>query len=150
MGHSDANLLYHIVFSTKNRHPWLEATLTPRLFEYMGGVVRAEGGILLAINGMPDHNHILAKLRQDQAVSEVVRAIKANSSGWVHRTFPDLESFHWQTGYGVFSVSHSQVKTVRQYIANQETHHATMTFQDEFRKFLRKHGIEFDEQDVWD
>jgi REP element-mobilizing transposase RayT len=150
MAHSYANLLYHIVFSTKNRQPWLEAALTAQLYEYIGGVIRTEGGIRLAITSMPDHIHLLAKLCQDQTVSEVVRAIKANSSGWLHRTCPALASFHWQTGYGAFSVSHSQVPTVRQDIANQQTHHATMTFQDEFRKFLRRHGIEIDEKDAWD
>jgi REP element-mobilizing transposase RayT len=150
MGHSYTNLLYHLVFSTKMRYPWLETWLTPQLFEYMGGVIRSEGGILLAINSMLDHIHILAKLRQDRAISEVVRALKANSSGWVHRTFPAYESFAWQTGYGAFTVSHSQVKRVREYIRDQETHHANLTFQEEFRSCLRKHGIEFDETEVWD
>jgi REP element-mobilizing transposase RayT len=149
MSHSFTNLLYHIVFSTKERQPWLDADLGPRVYPYLGGLVRAEGGIALLVNGMPDHVHILAKLRQDRAVSDVVRAVKANSSGWIHQTFPAAEAFAWQTGYGAFSVSYSQVERVQSYIANQEEHHRNRPFQQEFRALLQAHGIEFQEEDLW-
>jgi REP element-mobilizing transposase RayT len=150
VGHSFTNLLYHIVFSTKGRHPWLSAEVRPRLFAYLGGLIREEGGIALGINGMPEHVHLLAKLRQDRAVSDVVRAVKANSSGWVHRTFEDLVAFAWQTGYGAFSVSQSQVQRVQEYIANQEEHHRNRRYEDEFRSLLRAHGVEFTEEELWD
>jgi REP element-mobilizing transposase RayT len=150
MSHSYTNLLYHIVFTTKERHPWLDAAVGPRVFAYLGGLVRKEDGIALLVNGMPDHVHLLAKLRQDKAVSDVVRAIKANSSGWVHRTYPGCAGFAWQTGYGAFSVSQSQVGKVRTYIANQEEHHRQRTVQQEFRALLRAHGIPYKEEDLWD
>jgi REP element-mobilizing transposase RayT len=108
VSHSYTNLLYHIVFSTKQREPWLDATIRPRVWEYLGGAIRGEGGVPLIVNGVADHVHILAKLRQDIAVSDVLRAIKANSSGWIHETFPHLAGFAWQVGYGAFSVSHSR------------------------------------------
>jgi putative transposase len=150
MPHSYTNLLYHLVFSTKERRPWLDADLRPRLFEYLGGAIRSQGGFAILINGVADHIHILARFRQDKALSEVLRDIKANSSGWIHRTFPTLASFAWQQGYGAFTVSPSQEDRVRQYIANQEVHHRTVSFQEEFVALLRAHGIEFDERYLWE
>jgi REP element-mobilizing transposase RayT len=150
MSHSFTNLLYHIVFSTKERNCWLSAEVRPRLFAYLGGLIREQGGIALAINGMPEHVHLLAKLRQDEAVSNVVRAVKANSSGWIHRTFAGLSQFAWQTGYGAFTVSQSQVERVRVYIARQEEHHRNRPYQDEFRSLLRAHDIDFTEEELWD
>jgi putative transposase len=150
MPHSYTNLVYHIVFSTKERRPSLDAALRPRLWEYLGGAVREEGGIALVINGVADHVHILAKLRQDKAVSDVMRAIKANSSGWIHDTFPQIEGFAWQCGYGAFSVSASQVPKVRRYIERQEEHHRLRSYQDEFVAFLKAHGVEYDERYLWD
>src|SRR5262249_2377745 len=133
-----------------DRQPWLDENLRPRLFAYLGGMIRDENGIALIINGMPDHVHILAKLKQDRAISDVLRTIKACSSGWIHREFPELQQFAWQTGYGAFTVSQSQVPTVTSYIRNQEEHHRNETFQGEFRRFLIKHGVEFTEEELWD
>jgi REP element-mobilizing transposase RayT len=147
---SYTNLLYHLVFSTKRREPLLHADLRPRLIEYLGGGIRDEKGIALGIGGTADHVHMLAKLRQDNAVSDVVRGIKANSSGWIHRTFPELQHFAWQEGYGAFTVSQSQVEGVKEYIRNQEKHHQKLTFQEELVKLLRALGIEFDETYLWD
>ena len=113
MPHSYTQLLYHLVFSTKRREPFLGPSVLPRLCEYLGGAVRGEGGTALIVNGMPDHIHILARLRQDVALSDVLRAIKAHSSGWVHDTFPELSGFAWQSGYGAFTVSISQADRVR-------------------------------------
>jgi REP element-mobilizing transposase RayT len=110
MGHSYTNLLYHIVFSTKERQAWLDPEISARLYDYLGGAIRSEGGTNLSINGCADHVHVLAKLRQNKAVSDVLRAIKANSSGWIHRTFRDSRDFAWQSGYGAFTVSQSQVE----------------------------------------
>src|SRR5438105_9084387 len=113
MSHSYTQLIYHIVFSTKERRPWIDAAIGPRLHEYLGGGIRGEGGTAIIVNGVADHVHILAKLRQDKAISEVLRTIKANSSGWVHETFPNCRAFAWQSGYGAFTVSQSQVEKVR-------------------------------------
>ena len=100
----------------------------------------------MAINGMSDHVHVLAKLRPDKSVSDVLRDLKANSSGWMHDVFPELKDFSWQNGYGAFTVSASQIENVRQYIANQEERHKKVgTFRDEFIKLLRANEIDFDE-----
>jgi putative transposase len=149
MAHSLTQLFYHIVFSTKARHPWLIPEIRPRVHDYLGGAIRNEGGHSLGINGVEDHIHILAKLRQDHKLCDVIRNIKSNSSGWIHDTFPDLHDFAWQEGYAAFTVSQSQVETVRRYIAGQERHHRKQTYQDEFIALLKKHEIEFDERYLW-
>src|SRR5206468_756885 len=116
---------------------------------YLSSAIRGEGGFCLLANGIADHVHLLARLRQDKAVSEVLRSIKANSSGWIHREFPKLRGFHWQDGYGTFTVSKSQTKAVLHYIANQEAHHRKLTFQEEFLTLLKAHEIEYDEGYLW-
>jgi putative transposase len=147
MPQSFTNLIYHIVFATKNRQPLIIDEVKSRLYEYIGGTIRKQGGISLAINGMSDHVHVLAKLRPDKSVSDVLRDLKANSSGWMHDVFPELKDFSWQNGYGAFTVSASQVENVREYIANQEEHHKKVgSFRDEFIKMLRANRIEFDEK----
>src|SRR6266571_1545892 len=150
MGHSYTNLLYHIVFSTKDREGWLDEEISPRLYEYLGGAMNSEGGVGIRINGCPDHIHLLAKLRQDKAVSDVLRAIKANSSGWIHRTFRGFRGFEWQSGYGAFTVSQSQAEKVQRYIANQQRHHQRVSFKEELVALLEAHGIEYDERYLWD
>ena len=149
MPRSYCNLLYHIVFSTKERRPWLDATLETRVHEYLGGAIRGEGGISLLVGGVEDHVHLFAKLRQDKAVSDVIRDIKANTSGWIHRTFPGYGAFDWQDGYGAFTVSPSQSTALKDYIRGQKKHHRKVTFQDEFIEFLKRHEIEFDERYLW-
>lgn len=146
---SYVNLLYHIVFSTKDREPLITEARQPRLYEYVGGIVRKQGGIALAVNGMEDHVHLFAKLRQDKALSDVIRDLKAYSSGWMHKVFPELKDFTWQHGYGAFTVSASQAEGVRKYIEQQQLKHRTRTFKDEFTGFLRANGIEFDERYLW-
>jgi putative transposase len=146
---SFTNLLYHIVFSTKDREPLITEDRQSRLYEYIGGIIRKHGGIALEINGMPDHLHLLAKLRPDEALSSVMRDLKANSSGWMHKLFPDMRDFGWQNGYGAFTVSASELERVSRYIRLQQDHHLEMSFQDEYISLLRKHGIEFDERYLW-
>jgi REP element-mobilizing transposase RayT len=150
VSHSFTNLLYHLVFSTKERRPWLDEQVRVPVCEYLGGLVRDEGGISLIVNGVADHVHLLVKLRQDKALSEVLRAIKAGSSGWIHRKFPGHEHFAWQTGYGAFTVSQSQVKRAREYIARQEEHHRNKPFRQELLEFLKAHEIDYNEEDLWD
>lgn len=146
MAQSYTNLLYHIVFSTKDRKPLITNDVRTRLYEYIGGTIRGLGCVMIAIGGIEDHVHVLAKLRPDKSVSDVLRDLKANSSGWMHDVFPELRDFSWQRGYGAFTVSASQVERVRQYIANQEEHHRKQDFRDEFIGLLIKNGIEFDER----
>lgn len=145
MAHSYTQLLYHMVFSTHERRPFLHADLRSRIFEYLAGAIRSEGGHALLVGGVEDHVHLLVRLRQDRALSDVVRDLKANSSKWIHQTFVTLADFAWQSGYGAFSVSRSQAPRVRRYIAQQEQHHRRLSFQEEFVQLLNRHGIEFDE-----
>jgi putative transposase len=149
MAKSYTNLLYHLVFSTRDRRPLITPDRRPRLYEYIGGAIRDEGGISLAIGGIEDHIHLLAKLRPDKALSDLLRSLKANSSGWMHEVFPDARDFYWQNGYGAFSVSSSQVSAVSNYIGNQERHHKKQSFRDEFIELLRAHKVEFDEKYLW-
>jgi REP element-mobilizing transposase RayT len=146
MSSSSCNLLYHIVFSTKGREPWIAATIRPRIHQYLGGAIRKENGIALIVNGTADHVHILAKLRQDKALSKLIGELKANSSGWISRTFEGTAGFAWQEGYGVFTVSESQVPKVRHYIEKQEEHHRSVSFLEELKVILRAHGLPFDER----
>src|ERR1700712_1838850 len=99
MPQSYTNLIYHLVFATKNRQPLITDEIKPRLYDYSGGIIRQQGGVSIAINGMADHLRILAKLRPDRAVSEVLRELKAHSSGWMHEIFPEVKDFSWQKGY---------------------------------------------------
>ena len=149
MAHSHTNLLYHIVFATKDRRPLIEPALAERSHAYIGGGIRAEGGSAIAANGTPNHVHILARLRQDKTLSDVLRSIKAHSSKWIHETFATHEGFAWQSGYGAFTVSQSQMERVRSYIEDQETHHRRTTFEEEFVSLLRTNHIAFDPEYLW-
>ena len=146
MSDSYTNLLYHIVFSTRDRRPLITPDYEVRLYDYIGGTIRDLGGISLALNGAEDHLHLLAKLRPDRALSDVLRKLKANASGWMHRVFPRLDNFTWQRGYGAFTVSQSSAREVSKYIARQKEHHQKTSFRDEFITFLIANQIEFDEQ----
>jgi REP element-mobilizing transposase RayT len=150
MPQSLAALYCHIVFSTKNREAFIDETLERPLYAYVGGILRENKGVLVAAGGMPDHVHLLVSMSRESAVSDLVRAIKANSSRWIHEGYPNLASFAWQVGYGAFSVSVSQLDVVKKYLAEQKTHHAKQSFQDEFRALLEKHGLSYDERYVWD
>jgi putative transposase len=141
-----ANLLYHLVFTTKGRIPTIRDDIQESLYEYIGGIVRGEGGILLAIGGMPDHVHLLAKFKTDTAVSVMVQKIKAKSSKWMNDRPVRSEHFEWQAGYGIFSVSEFLVEKVRGYIGTQEEHHKRVSFKDELIVLLQRHRIPYDER----
>ena len=114
------NLLYHLVFSTKHRLPLIVNDFKQDLYEYIGGIIRGEGGALLEIGGMPDHVHLLAKLKPSISVSDMLKIVKSKSSKWLNEEKSRLRKFGWQDGYAAFSVSESSVKAVRQYIRNQQ------------------------------
>ena len=144
------NLLAHIIFSTKHRTPLINSKLREDLHRYLGGIIRSEGGTSLEIGGMPDHVHLLVKLKPNRAVSDMLRLIKANSSKWVNAEKNQPRRFGWQDGYAAFSVSESQVPNVRRYIRNQEEHHKKVDFKTELLELFRKHRVEFDERYLWD
>ena len=145
-----SQILFHIVFSTKHRQAWVTPDIADRLYPYIGGLVRAERGVLHEIGGVEDHVHMYLRWRPDESVSNLMRTVKARSSKWVHATFPALSSFAWQEGYSVFSVSKSQEKAVKRYIAGQPEHHQKENFQSELLRLLRAHDVEFDERFVFD
>jgi putative transposase len=145
-----SQLLLHIVFSTKHRQPFIATDIAERLYPYMGGIIRAEKGVLYDIGGIEDHVHLYLRWRPDGGVSDLMRTVKARSSKWVHDTFPKLGAFAWQEGYSVFSVSKSQEETVKKYIAGQAEHHKKEDFKSELLRLLRAHGIEFDERYVFE
>jgi REP element-mobilizing transposase RayT len=149
MPQSFASLHCHIVFSTKRREPRIEAGLQPRLFEYIGGILRHHSCQLIAAGGIPDHVHLLASLGRTVSVADVVRDIKAISSGWLHDEL-SMQEFQWQNGYGAFAVSYSNIENVRTYLANQDQHHRRVSFQEEFLELLRRHHLEWDERYLWD
>ncbi|MDX6499376.1 MAG: REP-associated tyrosine transposase [Blastocatellia bacterium] len=144
---SYTNLLYHIVYATKERAPLITNPLRARLHEYLGGTVRGLGGTALEINGTNDHVHILAKLPPTISVSDFLSKLKSGSSSFAKRQ--TAGRFAWQARYGAFTVSESQVERVRKYIRNQEEHHRKQSFEDEFRALLLAHHIDFDEAHPW-
>jgi putative transposase len=150
MAHTYANLLTHIIFSTKDRSPFIDAQLASALHLYLGGIIRELNGTALAINGPTDHVHLLLALPPNLALSEAMRVLKTNSSRWVHEQWPQRRAFAWQTGYGAFSVSQSNADQVCAYIADQEEHHRLVSFQEEFLAFLKRHGIAYDERYIWE
>ena len=143
-------LLYHIVFSTKYRKPWIAPSVAERLDPFIGGIVRAEHGTLLAIGGIEDHVHLYIRWRTDETIANLMRTVKARSSKWIHDTFPELAEFAWQEGYAAFTVSQSQDLALRRYIANQREHHSQRDFKGKLTKLLESHKIKFEERYVFD
>jgi REP element-mobilizing transposase RayT len=145
-----SQILFHVVFSTKHREPWITSDVAARLYPYMGGIVRAQQGVLYDIGGVADHVHMYLRWRPDETVSNLMRTVKARSSKWMHDGFERLAGFAWQEGYSVFSVSKSQEGAVKRYIAGQAEHHKKEDFKTELLRMLRVHQIDFDERYVFD
>ena len=150
MPQSLARLHAHLIFSTKHREPVITDSVRIALHGYMATVLQNLGCAPVLINSVDDHVHILFELARTVAVSQAVEAVKKSSSKWIKTQGEEFATFAWQAGYGVFAVSESNVPSVRQYIANQRHHHRHKSFQDEFRAFLDRHDIAFDERYVWD
>lgn len=148
MSHTCGNILLHLIFSTKRRQALIRNDIRQDLFAYLGGIIREMRGTALIINGTADHVHMLVRIRPAQSTAEIVGVVKANSCRWVHEKWK--MTFAWQTGYGAFSVSESNVSAVSRYIAGQEKHHETRTFQDEYLTFLKKNNVAYDERYLWD
>jgi len=143
-----SQIILHVVFCTKAREPWIDEPLATRLYPFIGGIVRQEGGTLWEIGGVNDHVHVLMRVGTEMSIADLMREIKARSSKWIHETFSDKRDFAWQPGYGVFSVSKSQSEVVKLYIRNQAEHHRAQDFSAELRVLLSKHGVEFDDRYV--
>jgi len=150
MAQSLAKIIVHLVFSTKNRRPFLrDEAMRRELNSYLAVTLRELDSPALIIGSLSDHVHVPFLLSRTHAVCDILEEIKKNSSKWVKTKSPDLRDFQWQNGYGIFSVSQSNVAAVKKYISEQEDHHRAMTFQDEFRRLLEKYEVEFDERYVW-
>ena len=142
MGSTFYSLHHHLVFSTKERHPWIQPQWRQRLHEYRGGTVRGLGGVAEAVGGVEDHVHLLVSLKTVVAPAELVREVKKAASVWAAENHEPR--FSWQDGYAIFSVSWTHVPVVAQYIAGQETHHRQTQFSDELKRLLEKNGVTYD------
>jgi REP element-mobilizing transposase RayT len=150
MPQSLSAILIHLVFSTKNREPFITPAVETELHPYMAKVFRELKSPSLAINGTSDHLHILFSLGRVIKVADLVEEVKTESSKWIKTKGREFRNFYWQAGYGAFSIGQSNVGALKRYISNQRLHHRRITFQDECRKFLKSYGIDYDERYVWD
>ena len=148
MSQTHSDLLVHMVFSTKNREPLIKSEMQEDLNSYLAGITRDIDGYPVLFNGVPDHVHGLISLPPKISVSKAAQEIKAGSSRWMHEHWK-MKSFAWQSGYGAFSVSRSQVPAVAEYIRNQQEHHKKIDFKQEYVLLLKKHGVEYDERYIW-
>jgi putative transposase len=150
MPQSLAKILVHLVFSTKNRQPWLVENLREDLHAYIGGVVEKLNGTLLIAGSVADHIHLLVAHPRTCAPSELIQQIKIGSSKWLKTKDARFADFHWQSGYGIFSISPSHRVELEAYIANQAEHHRKVSFQEEYLRLLKKYDLQFDENYLWD
>ena len=151
MSESLSKIWTHLIFSTKDRYPFLsDQTTHEQTHEYIAGILRKHDCPTLLVGGAIDHVHSLFVLSKNHSIAEIVYEVKRSSSKWIKTQGNEYKKFYWQSGYGAFSVSQSHVDQVRQYIAGQEQHHRKVTFQDELREFLRRYEVDYDERYVWD
>ena len=150
MPQSLAQILVHLVFSTRNREPWIDDGIRDELHAYIAGIIENRKGTLLKAGSVSDHIHLFMVHPRTASPSDLVQEIKTGSSKWLKTKGAQYTLFHWQGGYGIFSISPGHRADVEVYVANQEEHHRRTTFQDEFRRLLHKYQIPFDERYVWD
>jgi putative transposase len=150
MGQSLVKNYLHIVFSTKHRQHLIHKPVNEELYNYLGGISRDLECYPVIVGGHTDHVHILCMLSKKIALMKLLEEVKSHSSKWMKTKSPTLSDFYWQDGYGAFSVNPYQIDVVKNYIENQEEHHQKKTFQNEYRGFLKKYNVEYDEKYVWD
>ena len=150
MAQSLSSVLIHLVFSTKDRERFITPVIEPELHPYIAKVLRELKSPSLAIDGTSDHLHILFSLSRVITIAQLVEEVKTNTSKWIKTKGREFRTFHWQRGYGAFSIGQSNVAALKSYIRNQKRHHRRITFQDEYRKFLLAYGIDYNEKYVWD
>ena len=150
MPQSLSAILVHVIFSTKNREPLIRPEIEAELFPYIATICQSAKSPALIINGTMDHIHMLVNLHRRASVAGLIEEVKSSSSGWIKTKGPNYKQFYWQSGYGAFSIGQSGAPALKAYINRQKQHHLKTTFQNEFRKFLRRYEIEYDERYVWD
>lgn len=148
MAQSLSNILVHLVFSTKNRQPLIGTNMEAELWRYLAATCTAQGCQAHRVGGTTDHIHILCELARTVPVSGLLEEVKKSSSKWMKAK--GVGDFRWQDGYGAFSIGQSQFDDVIAYISRQEEHHRRVTFQEEYREFLKKYHVQYDERYVWD
>lgn len=150
MGQSLVKNYIHIIFSTKHREPFIHQSVENELYRYIGGICKEMECPPIKVGGYTDHVHLLCMLSKKIALMKLLEEVKSHSSKWIKTKSAEFKNFYWQNGYGAFSVNPSEVDTVIAYIENQKEHHRKKTFQDEYRAFLKKYKVEYDEQYIWD
>ena len=151
MSQSLSKMWSHLIFSTKDRYPFLsDNNVREQVHAYVATILRNHDCPTLQVGGAADHVHVLFALSKNHSVAQVVYEVKRSSSKWMKTKGLAYKKFYWQSGYGAFSVSQSHVEQVRRYILRQEQHHRKVTFQDEYREFLRRYDVEYDERYIWD
>lgn len=150
MPQSLSRLLAHLIFSTKHREPWITPAIRNDLHSYLGGVLKHIDCIPIRVGGVADHVHLFFGMPRTLSTAQIVEKVKVASSKWIKEKGPEFSAFHWQNGYGIFSVSQSEADTVERYVTHQDDHHRTITFQEEYRRFLERHRVDYDERYVWD
>lgn len=151
MAQSLSKILIHTVFSTKSRRAYFgDKSIREELHRYLGGILANLDCQPLIVGGVADHVHLLSTLSRTRQAADVIKEVKRGSTLWLKTKHAAFADFSWQKGYGVFSIGESQVPAVTRYIVDQESHHRTISFQEEFRTLLRRYGIEYDERYVWD
>lgn len=149
MAQTLVSLLVHIVFSTRNREDFITPEIEPQLYAYLGGIAKHHGARLLSAGGTANHVHLLLSQSKNMALSDFMEELKKSSSVWIKTQGDQFARFHWQEGYGAFSIGESQVPAVKTYLARQKEHHQKKSFQAEFVAFLEKYGIEYNEKYLW-
>ena len=149
MSNTYTQIHIHLIFAVQNRESQIKKEWKDRLYQYIISIIQGEGHKVLSINGMPDHIHILFGFRPNQALSDLVKKVKANSSRWINSNHLSMGRFNWQEGYAAFSYSKSQISNVITYIENQEQHHQKTSFLDEFKIFLEKFEIAYDHRYIF-
>jgi REP element-mobilizing transposase RayT len=150
MPQSLSKIVLHVILSTKNREPWLDSAVRPRMHAYLATICRNLGAEFVNVGGVADHVHVITALPRTVSPAQLIEQIKKTSSKWIKTLNMRHRTFAWQRGYGAFSVSPSQLDAVLRYVDGQKAHHRTHTFQEEYRELLRKHAVNFDERYLWD
>ena len=149
MAQTLVSLLVHVIFSTKNREPFISSSIEPELFAYMGGILKNQNSCLLDAGGTADHVHLLISQSKNVSLSSLMKDLRKDSSLWIKTKGREFDNFHWQDGYGAFSIGHSQIAELKKYINQQKEHHRKRTFQEELMAFFDEYGMEYDVRYLW-
>ena len=149
MAQTLVSLMVHVIFSTKNREPFITPEIEPELFAYMGGILKNHESRLRNAGGTADHVHLLVSQSKNMSISSLMKDVKKDSSLWIKTKGSEFRNFHWQDGYGAFSIAKSDIRELKKYIAGQKEHHRKRTFKEELIDVLEEYGIAYDERYLW-